>query len=171
MIKAIAKLIKVLNSESEPGQISLAVGFSMVAGFLPFFSPATIVIFLIVFLLRVNMTAFFLGTALFSGAAYLLDTLFHPVGLAILSIGALQEIWTSMYNMTIWRLQKFNNSIVMGGFAVSLLFFMPLVLLLNLAIRRYRDTILAWIRKTKLAQMVKASKIYGIYTTLSGGEV
>ena len=73
--------------------------------------------------------------------------------------------------MTIWRLQKFNNSIVMGGFAVSLLFFMPLVLLLNLAIRRYRDTILAWIRKTKLAQMVKASKIYGIYTTLSGGEV
>jgi hypothetical protein len=33
MIKMIAKLLKVLNSESDPSQIGLAFSFSMLSGF------------------------------------------------------------------------------------------------------------------------------------------
>ena len=38
MIQMVAKVLKILNSESDPGQISLALCFAMVAGLTPFFS-------------------------------------------------------------------------------------------------------------------------------------
>jgi uncharacterized protein (TIGR03546 family) len=85
MVNSILKLLKVLNSEAEPGQISLALCFGMVAGFLPFFSAANLVIFLIVFLVRVNLSAFFLATVFFSGVAYFLDPIFHRIGLSMLT--------------------------------------------------------------------------------------
>ena len=61
MIEQIARLIKILNSESEPGQISLAFCFSMVAGLTPALSPHNLVVLLAVLLLRVTLSAFLLG--------------------------------------------------------------------------------------------------------------
>jgi uncharacterized protein (TIGR03546 family) len=168
MIKMFAKLVKVLNSEAEPGQISLAFSFSLISGFLPFFSPLNLVVLLIVFLLRVNLSAYFLGTAFFSGVAYLLDPLFHVIGLGLLTAGPLEGLWTTMYNSTLWRIQKFNNTIVMGSFVLALLLFVPLLLLMNALILRYRDTVLSWVRKTKVMQMIKASNFYGWYEKASG---
>ena len=168
MIRMVAKLLKVLNSETDPSQISLAFSFSLVSGVLTFLSPLNFVIILIVCLVRVNLSAYLLGTAFFSGIAYLLDPLFHPLGLALLTASPLEGLWTAMYNSTIWRIQRFNNSVVMGGFIFAVLFFIPLFLLSNMLIRKYRATFLAWIRKTRVMQMIKASDFYHYYETVSG---
>jgi uncharacterized protein (TIGR03546 family) len=167
MIRMLAKLLKVLNSETDPSQISLAFCFSMLSGFLPFFSPTSLIVLFIVFVLRVNLSAYLLGTAFFAGIAYFLDPLFHPLGLAVLTAAPLEGLWTTMYNSTIWRIQKFNNSIVMGGFVFALLFFTPLFLLSNALIRKYRDHILGWVRKTPLMKMITASNFYHVYTKVS----
>lgn len=168
MIRMLAKLLKVLNSETDPAQVSLAFAFSMISGFLPFFTPINLIVLFIVFMLRVNLSAYFLGLAFFSGISYILDPLFHPIGLAVLSAKPLEAVWTGMYNSTIWRIQKFNNTAVMGGFIFSLLFFIPLLLLSNALIRRYRDHVLAWVRKTKLMKVIMASDFYQIYIKISG---
>ena len=168
MINMLAKLLKVLNSETDPAQISLAFSFSMITGFLPFLSPLNLVVLLIVFLLRVNLSAYFLGAAFFSGIAYLLDPLFSRLGLALLTAAPLEGLWTTMYNSTIWRIQKFNNSIVMGSFVFAILFFMPLLYLSNMAIRRYRDHVLTWVKKTRIMQMIMASRLYAAYRKVSG---
>lgn len=168
MFRMLAKLLKVLNSETDPSQISLAFSFSMFSGFLPFFTPVNLVVLFLVFILRVNLSAYFLGWAFFAGVAYLLDPLFHPIGLALLSADSLQGLWTTMYNSTLWRIQKFNNTVVMGGFVFAILFFVPLVLLSNLMVRKYRDHVLAWIRKTQLMKAIMASDFYGYYQKVSG---
>jgi uncharacterized protein (TIGR03546 family) len=159
----IAKLLKVLNSESDPTQISLAFSFSLVSGFLPFCSPLNLVVLLIVFLLRVNLSAYFLGAAFFSGVAFLIDPLFHRIGLLVLTVGALEPFWTGLYNMTFWRIQRFNNSVVMGGIMFALLAFFPFLLVSNALIRKYRDHVLVWVRKTRLMKFFMASKLYTIY--------
>jgi uncharacterized protein (TIGR03546 family) len=164
----LAKLLKVLNSETDPSQISLAFSFSMISGFLPFFTPLNLLVLLIVCLLRVNLSAYLLGTAFFSGIAYILDSVFHPIGQAVLTAAPLQDLFTGMYNSTIWRIQKFNNSVVMGGFIFSIVAFIPLFLLSNLAVWRYRHHVLDWVRKTPLMKMIKASDFYHIYSTISG---
>ena len=48
MIEAIANLLKVLNSETEPGQISLALCLAMIAGFTPVLCPHNLLVLLLV---------------------------------------------------------------------------------------------------------------------------
>ena len=167
MIKLLAKLLRVLNSETEPGQISLGLCFAMVAGLTPLVSLHNLLVLLLVFLLRVNLSMFLLGLVFFTGIAYLLDPFFHALGLALLTAPGLQGIWTALYQSIWWRIEHFNNSIVMGSLAFSLVMFVPLLLLSNLLIRRYRTHALTWVRKTRIMQMLKASKLYQTYDALS----
>lgn len=168
MLKMIAKLLKVLNSDADPLQISLAFGFALLSGLLGFFSPLNLLVLLVVFLLRVNLSAYFLGTTFFSGIAYLLDPLLHRIGLALLTASSLEGLWTVLYNSTLWRIQRFNNSVVMGSFVFGVVCFVPLVLLSNALVRKYRENVLAWVRKTKVMQALTASKFYDLYSRASG---
>lgn len=168
MIQNIAKILKILNSDNDPGQISLALCFAMVAGFTPFVSLHNLVIFFLVLILRVNLSTFLLGLAAFSGLAYLLDPIFHRLGLAFLLADSLRGLWTTLYDSTFWRLTRFNNSILLGSVIFSLVLFYPLFLLANLGIRQYRARVLGWVRKTRIMQAFTASKFYSIYQTISG---
>lgn len=167
MIRLIAKLLRVLNSETDPGQISLGFCFAMIAGLTPLMSLHNLFVLLLVLLLRVNLSAFLLGLVVFSGVAYLLDPIFHYLGLQILTSPSLEGLWTSLYNSTIWRLERFNNSIMLGSLLFSLVLFVPLFILSNVLIRRYRAHVLAWIEKTRLMQFIKASKLYQMYQSVA----
>jgi len=138
------------------------------AGFTPFVNLHNFIIILLILILRVNLSAFLLGLAAFSAIAYLLDPLFHRLGLAILTAASFQGLWTALYNSTIWRLARFYNSILMGGFVFSLIFFVPLFFLANWAIRQYRARFLDWVRKTRIMQALTASKFYSLYQSVSG---
>ena len=168
MIQMVAKLLRVLNSESEPGQISLALCFAMVIGFTPLYTIHNLLVILLVLILRVNLSAFLLSWGFFSGLAYLLDPLFHQIGLAVLTASPLEGLWISLYNMTIFRLENFNNTIVMGSLVLSMLLFAPLYWALNLAIRKYRENILTWLQKTRVMQFIKGSRLYTTYQAVSG---
>lgn len=159
MLSAIFKLLSVLNSETEPAQISLAFAFSMCVGLTPFFGLQNLLFLFLVLILRVNLSAFFLGTAVFSAIGYMLDPLFNSLGVAVLTAGALRGLWTTLYNITFFRLLKFNNSILMGSLFFSLILFIPFLLLCNYLIRKYRQHILAWVEKSRIMQAYKASEV------------
>jgi len=126
MLKTILNILKVLNSETDATQISLALSFSMITGLTPSFPWHNLLILLLILLIRVNLSTFFLGLAVFSGIAYLMDQFFfHHIGLNILSASVLQGLWTVLYNSPLWRIERFNNSVVMGSLVFSLLFFFP----------------------------------------------
>jgi uncharacterized protein (TIGR03546 family) len=168
MIHRIAKLLKVLNSETDPAQISLALCFAMILGLTPLYNLHNLLVLFLALLFRVNLSTVILGWLLFSGVSFILDPLFHRLGLAILTNQSLDAFWTSLYNLTIFRLAHFNNSILMGSLVFSLILVIPVFLLSNMLIKRYRDHILAWVRKTRLVQILKGSKLYGAYEAVSG---
>ena len=168
MLKTIAKFLKILNSDAEPGQISLGFAFAMIAGFTPLMSLHNLLVLLLILFLRVNLSSFLLGLALFSALAFALDPLFHQIGLAILTLPALSDLWTALYNSALWRLERFNNSIVMGSLIVSLALFVPMVLVGNVLVRRYREHVLQWVMRTRVMQAFQASKLFGYYQSVSG---
>ena len=168
MIELIARIVRVLNSETEPSQISLAVCLAMIIGVTPLMSPHNLIVLLLICILRVNLSAFIVTWGIFSGLAYLLDPTFHGIGLAVLSAESLQPMWTGFYNNIWLRLSNFNNTLVMGSLIFSLVLFVPLLLGLNFGIRTYRSRVLDWLKKTRIAQVLSASKFYHIYQTVSG---
>ncbi|MEC4673230.1 MAG: TIGR03546 family protein [Nitrospirota bacterium] len=166
MLRLIAKLLAVLNSETNPAQISLGFCFAMIVGLTPLVSLHNVVVLLLILVLRVNLSAFLLGLAVFSGVAILLDPIFHWNGLQILTMPSLEGLWTSMYNCPVGRLSRFNNTMVMGSLVFSLILFIPMYFLSNSLIARYRAHVLAWIQKSRFMQLFKASKLYQIYQSL-----
>ena len=90
------------------------------------------------------------------------------MGLAILTAGALKPLWTSLYNITLFRLENFNNSIVMGSLIFSLILFVPMYFLFNLLIAKYRNHLLRWVEKSRLMKFFMASKLYRLYKTATG---
>lgn len=169
MTAMFAKLLKMLNSEAEPHQISAAFCLAMIAGLTPLWSLHNLLVLFFALILRVNLSAFILALGVFSGVAYMLDPMFHVLGYKILTIGSLTGLWTTLYNMPLFRLAHFNNTVLMGSLVFSLVLFVPLLLVFNVIIRKYREHILAWVRKTRLAQIISTSKLIGIYRTLSEG--
>ncbi|MFZ5565030.1 MAG: TIGR03546 family protein [Thermodesulfobacteriota bacterium] len=167
MLKLLAKILKVLNSETEPGQISLGLCFAMIMGFTPLFSLHNLLVLLLVLVLRVNLSMFIVGWGIFSGIAYLLDPLFHALGLAVLQSSALESLWVVFYNMVLFRLDRFNNSIVMGSLLISLGLFVPLYFTANWLIRKYRENVLAWVRQLRIVESLQASRLFQIYQSLS----
>ena len=114
-MRLLLKLLKALNSETDPSQIALGFCFALVAGLTPILSLHNLLVLLFVLVLRVNLSAFIAGTLFFSGFAYIIDPLMSRIGLAVLEADVLNGLWTSLYNSTFFRLLRFNNSIVMGS--------------------------------------------------------
>ncbi len=168
MFGIIARFLRIVNSETEPGQISLGFCFALILGLTPLWSLHNVVVLLFVLILRVNLSAFLLGFAFFSALAYLLDPLFDATGLALLTNASLEEFWTSLYNSTLWRLERFNNTIVMGSLVFSIVAFIPLYFMSTILIRRYRAHVLAWVQNSRIMHVFKASKLYQAYQAVSG---
>lgn len=155
MLGQITKLIKAFNSDVAPEQISLGIAFAMIVGFTPLWSLHNLLVLLLVMVLRVNGAAFMAGFALFSLVGYLLDPLFHRLGYFLLKLDALNGLWVMLYNSTLWRIENFNNTIVMGSLVFSMVFFVPVYLGSIWLINNYRDHIMAWINKLKLTRFLK----------------
>ncbi len=159
MITQIIKFLRVLGSEAAPIQISMAIALAMIVGFTPLLSLHNALVVFVLLTFRINLAAFLLAWALFSALAYLLDPSFHHIGLSILQNESLQATWTTMYNSMFWRVANFNNTIVMGSLAVSLLAFIPLVVILNIFIKQYRSHILVFIKDSKIVKILQSSKL------------
>jgi len=168
MLRQLAKLLKALNAETSPWQISLAFVLGMIMGFTPLASFHNLLVLLLAFVLRINFSAFILGFASFTGIAYLLDPLFIRLGEALLLNPALQGMWTVLYESDLWRLTHFNNTLTLGSLIVSLLLALPLFFLSRWLILEYREHVLSWVQKTRLMQVLKTSHFYRLYRGLSG---
>ena len=163
IIKQIFGFLKLLNSET--GQNSLAAGIAagFILGMTPSLSLQTLLVFICIFAFRIQMGAAFLAAFFFKFVAWILDPAFHSVGSTVLEMDSLHGLFTTMYNMPLVPLTRFNNSIVMGS-AIITIILSPVVYFLSLfLIMKYRNSVLAWIKQTKFWKAVQATSIYNWY--------
>ena len=159
MISQLIKLVRVISSEVSPIQISLGFALSMIIGLTPLLSVHNLLVIFFLLILRINIGAFMMGWAFFTGLAYLFDPWFHDLGVYILNMPALNALWTDLYNSPFWRITRFNNTIVMGSLVASLILFIPLVLVLNILVRQYRSNVVEYLNKQRWFKLVQ-SKVF-----------
>jgi uncharacterized protein (TIGR03546 family) len=159
LLRLLARFLKLLGSETAPGQIALGVALALVAGLTPLASPHNLLVLLLLLVLRANLSTFLVALAVFSGFAYLLDPVFHALGRWFLTLPALEGFWTFLYNVPGMRLTRFNHTIVLGSLVAALALVVPVHLLAAGAVRRYRETVLARVRALKVVQVLKASRL------------
>lgn len=168
MLSLLANLLKALNSESAPGQVSLAVAFSAIVAFTPFFSLHNILILLIVLVVRTNLSGFLVGYALFAMLSVLVDPWSIRLGESLLANPGLMDTWVALYQSEFWRMTAFNHTLTLGGFVIGVMAFAPIYLICNVLIRQYRARFMAWFLKLKVVQALQATKFFSIYQSLAG---
>ncbi len=163
-LEILAKIFKILRSEDTPIQIALGFSLGMILGLTPFFTLHNIFIIIIVILFKVNLGSVLISFALFSGLAYLLDPLFHSLGYFLLvDLSALHGLWTFLYQFPIIALSRYNNTVVMGSFVISLILFLPLTFFMKYFVIYYRKHLDPKLQKLKIVQLFKSTKFYSVY--------
>jgi len=167
-LEFIAKLIKILRSEISPNQISAGFILGMMLGLTPFWSLHNLIIILLILLLKVNIATAIFSFGIFSAIGYLLDPVFHNLGFYLLvDVKSMHGIWSALYNFPVIALSKYNNTVVMGSFVMSLVLLLPVFILVRKGVISYRENIDVKIKekmqKWKILQIIKSSKIYSLY--------
>ncbi|MCJ8268422.1 MAG: TIGR03546 family protein [Psychrosphaera sp.] len=170
MLTLIAKLLAALNSESSPRQIALAIALGMIVGLTPFLSMHNILILLLAFVIRVNLSAFFLCVGAFSGLAFFTSAPFASLGESILNNPAMVDFWTGLYQLSFLKLSHFHHTLTLGSLVASLVLFLPLLFISKFLIERYRHHMKAFVEKFKIVRTLKSSRLYQLYVSFSGGE-
>lgn len=169
MLRLVARVLRILNSEIDPGQIGGAVALAAVFGLTPLWTLHNLLLLLLVLLLRVNLSSFILAWGLFTLFAFALDPLFDTVGHAVLTAGPLQPLWGALYTTDLGRLSDFNNTVVMGSLVLSLLLAPLLHIGTVYAVRQYRGTVRAWMRDKPIYQLVRRTRLISLYETMRDG--
>ncbi|KPV40235.1 hypothetical protein AN478_08950 [Thiohalorhabdus denitrificans] len=168
MLQLLARLLKALNAENSPAQLAGAVALGVVAGWTPLWSPPNLLVFLLALVLRINLTTFILAWGLFTGLAYLFDQWFHALGLAMLTSEGLRGFWTVLYNTALGRLSGLFNTVTLGSLLASLAAAAILFPVTVLLVRRYRQHVLARVRRSRIMTLLRANRLYRLYAELRG---
>jgi uncharacterized protein (TIGR03546 family) len=163
ILKQLFAFIKLLNSDT--GNVSLALGMTcgFILGMTPVLSLHSLLIFLILFLFRIQIGAALVMAFFFKFVAFLLDPAFHFIGSKVLEMESLKGILTQLYNMPIIPYTRFNNSIVMGSAVLTILLSPFVYIASQYFISRYREVVLTRFKSSKLWKGVEATKFYQWY--------
>lgn len=162
--KFLSKLIKILHSGEDPRQIAAGFALGAVIGLTPTITLQNLVIFILILLLNVSISAAFFGILVFSAFAWLLDPQFHTLGTYILTqIPALQPLWIQLYNIPIAPLTRFYNTVVMGSFVSALFALIPIYFAAKHFILLYRAHLAQRVNKLKVVQIIKGSNLVQFY--------
>ncbi len=163
ILKQIFALMRLLHSETGEKQIASGIALGVILGFSPFLSLQSLLVIFILLFTRAQIGAAFLSAFFFSFIAYLIDPMAHVFGGLILGSPGLKELWTTLYNMPIVPLTKFNNTVVMGSGIIGLLLAPIAYLSSQVLIQRYRTTVVKRIGETRVAKMIKKTSVYNWY--------
>jgi uncharacterized protein (TIGR03546 family) len=161
MLRLVIKVLKALNSNEAPWQISLGIIFGSILGLTPFLSLHNLVIVFLALVINMNISMMIISCGVFSLIAYALDPLFHQLGFTVLTSPSLEGFWTQFFSCPILLLANLNNTIVMGSLISTLAAAIPLFFLFNVLVVKYRDAYNAFIGKFPMLKFLKVLDLYG----------
>ena len=165
LLKQIFAFFRLLNSDTGSNQLAAGLACGVILGFSPILSLQAIFVLVLCFFFRIQLGAAFLSAFFFKFIAWMVDPLTDMLGKWVLELPALRPAFVSLYNMPIVPLTRFNNSIVMGSGVVGFLLVIPLFFVFKRLIAKYRETVVAKYKQTKIWKAWAGTAFYKWYLT------
>ncbi len=163
-LKFITNFIKILREGQTPKQIAGGFALGAILGLSPHMTLQNLIIWAILLVLDVNLSAATVAITTFALIAYIFDPLFHRLGYFILTdIDSLRPFWTSLYNAPLAPLTKFNNTVVMGSFFGAIILFLPVYIGMKQFVVAYRTHLHTKIERLKIYQIISKNGLVQWY--------
>jgi len=151
--------VRALVEDTDPKQMALGFALGLTIGLVPKGNLIAMALMVTLGIVRVNLGVGMVTAFLVSLCAGLFDGITHQIGQFLLLNAALTPVWTDLYNLPLGRWTSFNNTIVMGGFVLGLVLFIPAYLASKPAFAKYTPDLSERLQKSRL------------YHVLLGGEL
>ena len=155
MLKAIAKLLGAISSNTRPGAIAHAVSCGVLLGFMPKDNLLWYILFIFILFMNIQRGAYALSILLGAAFTVFLDPLFDSVGYSILTVESMKPYYASLLDIPLVAFTKFNNTVVMGSFVCGVAAYIPLYVLARLFVWAWRKYLAEKVRKLKIAAVLK----------------
>ena len=163
-LQIIKNFIQILRSGQTPRQIAAGFALGSMVGLMPVFTLQGILLWLVILIFDVNLSAAILAATLFTLIAYIFDPIFHGIGYFVLAdMTALKTLWTSLYNAPIAPLTRFNNTVVMGSFLCGFILYLPIYFGMRRFVLAYRTHLGSRVEKWKIYQVISKSTLVRWY--------
>ncbi|MCX6132446.1 MAG: TIGR03546 family protein [Ignavibacteriales bacterium] len=163
-LQLIKNFIQILRSGQTPRQVAAGFALGSMVGLMPFFTLQGPLVWLVILLFDVNLSAAILSATLFTLVAYLFDPVFHALGYLVLTdVSGLHGLWTSLYNAPIAPLTRFNNTVVLGSLLCSFVLLLPIYFGMTRFVLAYRAHLHTRIEKWKIYQVISKSTLVRWY--------
>jgi uncharacterized protein (TIGR03546 family) len=163
-LKLVTNFIKILREGQTPAQVAGGFALGSILGLSPMLTLQGLLVWLIILILDVNLSAATFSLVLFALIAYIFDPIFHRLGYFLLvDINGLKALWAALYNAPIAPLTRFNNTVVMGSFVSALILFTPLYFGMKKFVVAYRVTLGVRMHKMKIYQIIDRSSLVQWY--------
>jgi uncharacterized protein (TIGR03546 family) len=163
LLKQIFAFFRLLNSETGTNQLAAGLACGLILGFSPMLSIQAFLVLFLIFFFRIQMGAAFLSAFFFKFVAFVIDPVADQLGRVILEAPGLRPVFVQMYNMPLVPLTRFNNSIIMGSGVIGLMLVIPAFFIFKALVIKYRITVVARLKGTKIWKAFAATKLYNWY--------
>jgi len=124
----IGGIVGLFLKETKPHQVALAVALGMMIGLVPKVNLIALMLVLALFLLRCNLGFGILTAALVSLATPRLDAMADKLGTRLLAEASVIDLGATLYHYPFFAWTALNNTLVLGSFAVGVIVFFPVYL-------------------------------------------
>jgi uncharacterized protein (TIGR03546 family) len=163
-LKLAVNFVKILREGQTPAQVAGGFALGSVLGLSPMLTLQGMLVWLIILVLDVNLSAATFSIGLFALFAYIFDPIFHRLGYFLLvDIDSLKILWSMLYNAPLAPLTRFNNTVVMGSFVSAAIFFVPIYFGMKKFVVAYRATLGVRMQKLKVYQVIDRSSLVQWY--------
>lgn len=157
IVRMIAKLLALLNSNSRAVEVGAALAFGLWLALMPAANLLFAALVVLVFLVKVNLGMTIASFLVLSLVAPALDPVLDTIGFRVLTLPALEGFYTAVYAQPVVPLTRFNDTVVAGAFVSGAALFAPVTALGVVLVRFYRKYIHARIANSKLVKAFMAT--------------
>lgn len=172
IIKLIAKLVALLNSNSKPQAVSAAVAFAFLLALIPAGNVLWVILFIITLILKLNWGFELVFIALFKWLVVLLDPLIEPIGWKLMNFSAVSSMIYQIEEIPGLIFLGLNNSLMIGGLAAGIVLWVPVFILMKFLVTLFREKVSPVIARSKIVMSIKkapvVSKFLSAFQQFSG---
>ena len=155
-LKLLKQIVVIFQTDISPNQVAWGFALGAILGLVPNMFMK-LVLFIVIMMFRVNVSAAFLAWAVYEILSFALDPLFDVIGFYILNIGSLNGFYTWLYNLPVVPFTKFNNTVVMGSLIVGIILIIPNMLIAKKLLVYYRTHLRDKVSKWKIVKILSAT--------------
>ena len=168
IIKWVINGFTALNANNRPGEVAAAAALGITLAMIPAGNLTWAALLAATFFLRINFGLEMILIAILKPFAHFADPLFDAAGYRLLTMPALEGLFTKLYNMPLVPLSGFNNTALTGSLIIMAILFIPLWIASKKLILIYRtklrDKFLSSKLVRKIASLPIVSKIILLFT-------